>query len=260
LIDPATFDHALEFVCNLQNLVPSVSSLSDPETLQMLCGSDDDDVVRIVDDIIGQDEHISSALLKSILQVVERPEISRTRSESYILNVYKLGLSPSLIEEAVCSLYQFLPPWSWRHTLAEVTLRDQASSSVTKGMLKCIVFVRAMSKVDSVAIGRIDYSLPHHLDEAFDDRVQVLASIGGANAANAAKHMQTLLEYGVDVSLSEIMNIGWQCDYQSCLNKAVDAVHMVISPSVEEGHVFACVKALLTVMELLGLVSVIFFC
>ena len=260
LIDPATFDHALEFVCNLQNLVLSVSSLSDPETLQMLCGSDDDDVVRIVDDIIGQDEHISSALLKSILQVVERPEISRTRSESYILNVYKLGLSPSLIEEAVCSLYQFLPPWSWRHTLAEVTLRDQASSSVTKGMLKCIVFVRAMSKVDSVAIGRIDYSLPHHLDEAFDDRVQVLASIGGANAVNAAKHMQTLLEYGVDVSLSEIMNIGWQCDYQSCLNKAVDTVHMVISPSVEEGHVFTCMKALLTVMELLGMVSAIFFC
>jgi hypothetical protein len=256
-IDPATYDRALEFVSNLENLVSSVSSLGNPATLQMLCGSNDDDVVSIVDDIIGQDEHISSALLKSILDVVERPEIARTRSESYVLNVYKLGLSPLLMEQAVCSLSQFLPPWSWRQTLAEVALRDQVSSSVTKGMLKSIVFVRSMSKVNSVSIGHIDYSLPRHFDEAFDNRVQVLASVGGANAATVAKHMQTLLENGIDLSLSEIMSICWQGDYQSCLCQAMDTVHMVISPSVEEGHVFACVTVLLSVIELLGLVCII---
>jgi hypothetical protein len=251
---PRTLDRAIDFVSDLENLMASVPSLCHHQRLQMLCGSDCNDVVSIVDDIIGQDEIISCALLKCILNVVERPEIARTRSESYILSVYKFGLSPAAMQEAVSCLSQFLPPWSWRHTLAEVTLRDQVSASATKGMLKCILFVRAMSEVDSVDLGYIDYSIPHHLDEAFDDRVQVLASVGGANALKAANQMQTLLVNGVDLSLSQIMNSCWQEDEPSCLNKAIDIVHMVIHPSIEEGHVFNCMSTLISVVELLGLV------
>jgi hypothetical protein len=257
-IHPKTVDRALEFVLELENIIQSVQRFGKPEYLQMLCKSDDDDVVSIVDDIMAQDEIISGTLLKSILRVIERPEIARTRSESYILNVYKLGLSPSAMQEAVSCLSQFLPPWSWRHTLAEVTLRDQVSASVPKGMLKCIVFSHAMSEVDPVVIGDIDYSLPYHSDESLDDRVQVLASVGGSNALIAAKQMQMLLENGVDLSLSEIMSICWQADRQSCFSKAVDLVHMVIGPSVETGHVFGCMQALLNVMQLLGMVCTLF--
>ncbi len=255
-IHPQILERAMELVRDLEIVMRLAHSFSNPQTLQKLCGADDDDVVSIVDDITGQDEIISGTLLKSVLNVIERPEIARTRSESFILNVYKLGLSPVAMQEAVSCLTEFLPPWSWRHTLAEVTLRDEVSASVTKGMLKCIVFAHALSAVDSVVLGDIDYLVPYHLDEAFDDRVQVLASVGGANALNAAKQMQTLLENGVDLSLTQIMSICWQDDHQLCLNKAIDFVHMVINPHVEEGHVFHCSKMLLSVLELLNLVRI----
>jgi hypothetical protein len=253
---PRTLDRALEFLSDLERLMANVPSLRNHQRLQMLCGSDYDDVVSVVDDIIGQDEIVSCTLLKCILNIVERPEIARARSESHILSVYKFGLSPVVMQEAVSCLSHFLPPWSWRQTLAEATLRDHVSASATKGMLKCILFVCAMSEVDSVSLGCIDYSLPHHLDEAFDDRVQVLASVGGANALEAAKQMQTLLINGIDLSLSEIMNICWQGDEQLCLNKAIDTVHLVIGPSIEEGHVVNCMSSLINVMDLLGLVCI----
>jgi hypothetical protein len=256
LVNPKILDRSLEFVRDIEIVMHSAHSFGDLEILRKLCGGDDDVVAGMVDDIISQDELISCTLLKSILNVIECPEIARTRSESFILNVYKLGLSPFVMQNAVRCLSQFLPPWSWRHTLAEVTLRDHASVSATKGMLRCIVFAHAMSEVDSVVIGDIDYSLPHHSDESFDDRVQVLAAVGGANALNAAKHMQVLLEFGVDLSLSEIMSVCWQADHQLSLHKAVDIVHMVIGPHVEEGHVYNCVKMLLHVLELLGLVCI----
>jgi hypothetical protein len=256
LVNPKILDRSLEFVRDVEIVMDSARSFDDPEILRKLCGGDDDVVAVMVDDIISQDEVISCSILKSILNVIECPEIARTRSESFILNVYKLGLSPFVMQNAVRCLSQFLPPWSWRHTLAEVTLRDHASVSVTKGMLKCIVFAHAMSEVDSVVIGDIDYSLPYDSDESFDDRVQVLAAVGGADALNAAKHMQLLLESGVDLSLSEIMSVCWQADDQLSLYKAVDIVHMVIGPHVEEGHVYNCVKMLLYVVELLGLVCI----
>jgi hypothetical protein len=258
---PRTLERALEFVSDLESVMLSVPTSLSSVQLQMLCGSDLNDVVSIVDDIISQHEIISCPLLKSILKVVECPEIARNRSESHILSVFKSGLSPAAMQEAVSCLSQFLPPWSWRQTLAEVTLRDQVSASETKGMLKCILFAHCMSEVDFVAIGDIDYSLPHHVDDAFDDRVKVLASVGGANALKAAKQMQSLLDNNLKFSLSEIMNICWQADHQSCLNMAIDTVHVFINPSIKEGHVFDCMKSLIDVIELLGLVCITFtFC
>jgi hypothetical protein len=253
-VHPAVLDRALQFILDLQNVLHSAPSLSSSGHIQTLLRGDDDDVCRIVDDIISRDEVVSCSLLAAIFKVIERPEISRTRSECCILNVYKLGLSPALMQEAVCCLSQYLPPWSWRSTLAELTLRQHTVSSSNKGMLKSIVFAAAMSEVDSIPISDIDYSLPHHLEEASDDRVQALASTGGPRAARAASEMQFLLENGLDLSLCEIMSISWQNDSQPRINKAVDAVHMLISPSLQHGLVFKCVKSLLSVMELLGLV------